>query len=93
MSNALWKGGFIHLLEKNIDLQQTPQPDISRNFSLLLNTMHVKGQVYIMILALLTFSLLMTAQEAFVDSIDQDQTARNVQSDLDLLRPHIQCRL
>ena len=30
----------------------------------------------------LTFSLLMTTQEAFVDSVDQDQTAQNVQSDL-----------
>ena len=31
---------------------------------------------------LLTISLLMTTQEAFVDSVDQDQTAQNVQSDL-----------
>ena len=30
----------------------------------------------------LTLSLLMTTQEAFVDSVDQDQTALNVQSDL-----------
>ena len=30
----------------------------------------------------LTFFLLMTTQEAFVDSVDQDQTAQNVQSDL-----------
>ena len=30
----------------------------------------------------LTFSLPMTTQEAFVDSVDQDQTAQNVQSDL-----------
>ena len=30
---------------------------------------------------LLSFSLLMTTQETFVDSVDQDQTARNVQSD------------
>ena len=30
----------------------------------------------------LTLSLLMTAQEPFVDSVDQDQTAQNVQSDL-----------
>ena len=30
----------------------------------------------------LTLSLLMTAQEAFVDSADHDQTAQNVQSDL-----------
>ena len=29
-----------------------------------------------------TLSLLMTTQEAFVDSVDQDQTAQNVQSDL-----------
>ena len=31
---------------------------------------------------ILTFSLLLTTQEAFVDSVDQDQTAQNVQSDL-----------
>ena len=31
---------------------------------------------------LLTLFLLMTTQEAFVDSVHQDQTARNVQSDL-----------
>ena len=30
----------------------------------------------------LTLSLLVTTQEAFVDSVDQDQTAQNVQSDL-----------
>ena len=30
----------------------------------------------------LTLSLLMTTQKAFVDSVDQDQTAQNVQSDL-----------
>ena len=30
----------------------------------------------------LTPSLLMTTQEAFEDSVDQDQTAQNVQSDL-----------
>ena len=30
----------------------------------------------------LTLSLLMTTPEAFVDSVDQDQTAQNVQSDL-----------
>ena len=30
----------------------------------------------------LTLSLLMTTQEAFVDNVDQDQTAYNVQSDL-----------
>ena len=30
----------------------------------------------------LTISLLLTAQEAFVDGVDQDQTARSVQSDL-----------
>ena len=30
----------------------------------------------------LTLSLLLTIQEAFVDSADQDQTAQNVQSDL-----------
>ena len=30
----------------------------------------------------LILSLLMTIQEAFVDSVDQDQTAQNVQSDL-----------
>ena len=29
-----------------------------------------------------TVSLLLTTHEAFVDSVDQDQTARNVQSDL-----------
>ena len=29
-----------------------------------------------------TLFLLMTTQEAFVDSVDQDQTAQNVQSDL-----------
>ena len=33
-------------------------------------------------LKLLTLSLLLTTQEAFVDSVDQDQTAQNVQSDL-----------
>ena len=31
---------------------------------------------------ILTLSLLMTAQETLVDSVDQDQTAQNVQSDL-----------
>ena len=31
----------------------------------------------------------MTRQEAFVDSVDQDQTAQNVQSDLDLHCPHL----
>ena len=31
---------------------------------------------------LLTLSLLMTTQEDFLDSVDQDQTAQNVQSDL-----------
>ena len=30
----------------------------------------------------LTLSLLMVTQKAFVDSVDQDQTAQNVQSDL-----------
>ena len=30
----------------------------------------------------LTLALLMPTQEAFVDSIDQDQTAQNMQSDL-----------
>ena len=30
----------------------------------------------------LTLSFLMTTQEALVDSVDQDQTAQNVQSDL-----------
>ena len=30
----------------------------------------------------LTLSLLLRIQEAFVDSVDQDQTAQNVQSDL-----------
>ena len=30
----------------------------------------------------LTLSLLLTKQEAFVDSVDQDQTAQMVQSDL-----------
>ena len=30
----------------------------------------------------LTLFLLMTTQEAFVDSVDQDQTAQNVQSDM-----------
>ena len=30
----------------------------------------------------LTLSILMTTQEAFVDSVDQDQTVQNVQSDL-----------
>ena len=30
----------------------------------------------------LTLFLLMRIQEAFVDSVDQDQTAQNVQSDL-----------
>ena len=29
-----------------------------------------------------TLSLLLMTQEAFVDSVDQDQTAQNVQSDL-----------
>ena len=29
----------------------------------------------------LSLSLLMTTQEAFVDNVDQDQTAQNVQSD------------
>ena len=33
--------------------------------------------------------LLMMTQEAFVDSLDQDQTAQNVQSDLDLYCPHL----
>ena len=33
------------------------------------------------------FILVMT-QEAFVDSVDQDQAAQNVQSDLDLHCPH-----
>ena len=32
--------------------------------------------------SLLTLSLLMTTQEAFVDSVDQDQTEQNVQSNL-----------
>ena len=31
---------------------------------------------------ILTLSLLMTTQGAFVDSVDQDQNAQNVQSDL-----------
>ena len=31
---------------------------------------------------MLTLSLLMMKQEAFVDSEDQDQTAQNMQSDL-----------
>ena len=30
----------------------------------------------------LTLYLLLTTQEAFVDSVDQDQTVQNVQSDL-----------
>ena len=30
----------------------------------------------------LTLSLLMTTQEAFVDCVDEDQTAQNIQSDL-----------
>ena len=34
------------------------------------------------LLASLTLSLLMTTLEAFVNSVDQDQTAQNVQSDL-----------
>ena len=34
----------------------------------------------------------MTLQEAFVDSVDQDQTALNVQSDLDLHCPHVHSR-
>ena len=35
-----------------------------------------------------TLSLLITTQEAFVDSVDQDQTALKVQSDPDLHCPH-----
>ena len=38
-------------------------------------------------------SLLMITQEVFVDSVDQDQTAHNVQSDLDLHSPHFRSRL
>ena len=38
-------------------------------------------------------SLLMMTQEAFVDSVDQDQTAHSVQSDLDLHCPHFHSRL
>ena len=34
------------------------------------------------LLRVLTPSLLMTTKEASVDSVDQDQTAQNVQSDL-----------
>ena len=32
--------------------------------------------------SMLTLPLLLTTQEVFVDSADQDQTAENVQSDL-----------
>ena len=41
----------------------------------------------------LTLSILLTTQEAFVDSVDQDQTALSVQSDLDLHCPHFCTRL
>ena len=40
-------------------------------------TCHHRGS-----LSLLSLSLLMTAQKAFVDSVDQDQTVQNMQSDL-----------
>ena len=34
------------------------------------------------LMVLLSLSLQMTTQEAFVDSVDQDQTVQNMQSDL-----------
>ena len=61
---------------KSIDpCQSVPlsQADMGRNCLLFVNCLYLK---------FLTLSSLMTTQEAFVGSVDQYQTAQNVQSDL-----------
>ena len=58
----------------------TLDPD-SYTFTVSSNLLHLNQQIWAPSFPL-TLSLLVTKQEDFVDSVDQDQTAQNVQSDL-----------
>ena len=70
---AQWKGGLLYL-PNSIDpggLVQFTPADFGWTFSVLLNFLSVQGPVYLVINLTVNSYVLMTTQEAFVDSVDQ----------------------
>ena len=55
---------------------------ISSQMNLIMNALNKSKLFFFSSSKELTFSLLLTKLEAFMDSADQDQTAQNVHSDL-----------
>ena len=81
-ANISAQHGIGFILDRCIVYLGLTMPNLQKKCLLIFEKFNIKKCTLFLEPRILTLSLLMRTQEAFVDSVDQDQTAQNVQYDL-----------